>query len=98
NRGPVTFHAKWNYRGKQQRLPQPAFGADGREYYRARVFLDMNLDYQFNRRISAFINGRNVLNEPQVLERYGSETPAYAKQFRTEEFGIQYVIGIKGTF
>jgi hypothetical protein len=32
------------------------------------------------------------------LLRYGSQTPAYAKQFRTEEFGIQFVAGLKGTF
>lgn len=95
---PLTFMAKWNYRGKQKRGAMPAFGPDGFEYYKARVNLDLNADYSFGPRVSLFVNARNIFNTPQTLLRYGSQTPAYAKQFRTEEFGIQFVAGLKGTF
>ena len=95
---PMTFMAKWNYRGKQKRGAQPALGPDAFEYYKARVNLDLNADYTFSPRLALFVNARNVFNEPQVLLRYGSATPAYAQQFRTEEFGIQFVAGVKGTF
>lgn len=95
---PVTFMAKWNYRGLQKRGAQPALGPDAFEYYKARVNLDLNLDYTLSSKVAFFLNARNLFNEPQTLLRYGSETPDYARQFRTEEFGIQFVAGVKGTF
>jgi iron complex outermembrane receptor protein len=98
SRKPVTFMAKWNYRGRQKRTAFPTLGPDAFEYYKARVNLDLNLDYTVGPRLAFFLNARNVFNEPQILQRFGSETPAYAKQFRTEEFGIQFVAGIKGAF
>jgi TonB-dependent receptor len=98
SRKPVTFMAKWNYRGKQKRTAFPTLGPDAFEYYKARVNLDLNMDYTVSSRLAFFLNARNVFNVPQVLQRYGSATPEYAKQFRTEEFGIQFVAGIKGTF
>ena len=48
--------------------------------------------------ISVVASANNVLNEPQTLLRYGSETPAYARQYQEAEFGIQLAIGLRGTF
>ena len=45
-----------------------------------------------------FANARNILNTPQDLERYSPETPGYTHTYRSEEFGVQFAVGVKGTF
>jgi len=40
----------------------------------------------------------NVFNVPQTILRYGDETPGYARQNRTSEFGIALALGLKGSF
>lgn len=94
----VTVTARWNYRGLDRRAPQAAFGPDGYDYYKARITLDMNATWQLTRRIALSAAVNNLLNEPQTSLRYGSNTPAYARQFEEREFGIQLSAGIRGTF
>lgn len=102
---PVVLSLKWNYRGRQRLGAQTgsAFQATGvdagfREYYAPRTFLDVNAEYQFSKRFTAFANARNILNVAQTLERYNDVSPDYTHQYRIEEFGIQIAVGIKGTF
>jgi len=40
----------------------------------------------------------NLLNAPQTLLQYGSETPAYAQQFQRAHYGVQFGLGLKGTY
>jgi TonB-dependent receptor len=94
----LALTARWNYRGLDKRLPQAAFGPDGYEYFEERITLDMNCSYQLTRRLSVVASANNVLNEPQTLLRYGTDTPAYARQFQESEFGIQLAIGLRGSF
>lgn len=89
---------KWNYRGEQFRSFRSGLGSNGAEYYDARLYLDLNFDYKFNRHLTFFLNARNVTNEPQLIQRYGDEMPGYARDYQLEEFAVQYAIGIKGTF
>jgi iron complex outermembrane recepter protein len=89
---------RWNYRGLQQRAPVAAFGPDGFEYFKARVSMDMNLSYQLTRRLSIVGSATNVFNQRQVLLRYGSATPDYAREYQQAEFGVLLAVGIKGTF
>ncbi len=95
---PMTFMAKWNYRGRQKNIAVPALGLDAYAYGAARTQLDLNLDVQVRRSFSIFASARNALNEPQVNFRYGSATPAYARQFNTAEYGVQLSLGVKGSF
>ena len=60
--------------------------------------LDLNLDYQFSPRLSFFVNARNVFDERNVVRRYGSATPDYARTFSSGEYGVQLGAGIKGSF
>ncbi len=98
NRQRVSVTARWNYRGLDKRVAQPAFGPDAFQYFAARTTLDMNAAYQLTRRLSLAASVSNVLNVPQTLQVYGSSTPAYARQNRTSEFGIALALGLKGTF
>jgi outer membrane receptor for ferric coprogen and ferric-rhodotorulic acid len=76
----------------------PAFGPDAYNYIGARTHLDLNLDYQFNQRMSVFVNARNVFDARNVSLRYGSQTPDYAKVLTSAEYGVQLGAGIKGSF
>ncbi len=99
---PVVLSLKWNYRGRQNLTAQTGaqYGASAgfREYYAPRTFLDVNAEYRFNRRFTLFTNARNVLNKQQTLERYNADSPAYSRTYRVEEFGVQFSVGVKGTF
>jgi iron complex outermembrane recepter protein len=97
-RNPVTFTAKWNHRGRQKRSASPGYGPDGYEYNAPRNLVDLNMDYQLTRRLTLFANAQNIFNEPVVDQRYSSVTPAYARQRQTQEYGIQFALGVKGTF
>ena len=88
---------KWNYRGEQFRSFQ-TFAPGAVEIFADRLYLDLNFEYRFSRRIVLFANARNVLNEPQELLRFGPNTPEYARSYQTEEFAVQLAFGVKGTF
>lgn len=102
NRAPVSARVTWNYRGRQKNGPQTGnqYGANNGfwEYYDSRYNVDANLEYTFSRRFRLFANARNILNQPQVLERYSAASARYATGYRHEEFGIQIAVGLKGTF
>ena len=98
SRKPFTFMAKWNYRGQKKSDALPSFGPDAYNYTAATTQLDLNLECQVGRRLALFANGMNVWNAPETLLRYGSQTPAYARQFRTTENGAKFTVGIKGSF
>lgn len=105
NKKPFTAQLKFNYRGRQLRSAQTGAQYGGAangfyEYYKARWNIDVNFEYTFSKRIKVFANARNILNEPQILQRY-SETmnsAAYSQNYQQEEFGIQMAVGVKGTF
>lgn len=97
-RNPLTIMAKWNWRGEQKNAAFPAFGPDAYNYLGARTHLDLNVDYHFARRLSFFLNARNVFDARNVTLRYGSQTPDYAKVLTSAEYGVQLGAGVKGTF
>lgn len=106
SRKPVVVQLKFNYRGRQRLSNQtggqygaaPATGGIYREYYAPRTFTDINAEYQFSRRFTVFANARNIFNVVQKLQRYNDATPDYARTYRVEEFGVQFSVGVKGTW
>lgn len=98
NRKPFAVMARWNYRGTQQRNRIPALGADAFEYLKGRVTLDLNVDFQLRANLFLYFSGQNILNVPEILQRYGSQTPAYARRYQEMTHGVQLTLGVKGTF
>ncbi|MEO6246747.1 MAG: TonB-dependent receptor [Opitutaceae bacterium] len=94
----VSFVARWNYRGLDKRAAMPAVGTNAFQYFDARTTLDLNGSYQLGKGLSLVASANNVGNVPQTLLRYGDETPAYARQNRTSEFGLALALGVKGSF
>ena len=96
SRRPLTVMAKWNYRGLQKGNQVTA--VNGYQYGEERTKLDVNLDYQLKNNFTFYINAQNVFNVPEVLLRYGPETPGYARQYQITTYGVQLTMGLKGTF
>lgn len=96
NRAAVTV--RWNYRGEIPRTLQTSFGPDARDYTKAVTQMDLTLEYQITRRLSFSANVKNMFNENSVRTRYGSQTPGYAQQTGTSEYGALVAAGIKGSF
>ena len=101
-RKPLKISLKANYRGEQRLGAQTGaqYGATNgfREYYAPRTFIDFNAEYTLSKRYTFFANARNIFNKDQVLRRYNADTPDYARTYRTENFGVQVALGVKGSF
>jgi TonB-dependent receptor len=93
-----TFTARWNYRGLDKRAPLAAYGPNGYEYIEARTVLDLNGAYQLTKRLSLVGSATNVFNNPARFLRYGDLTPAYARLYAEQEYGIQMALGLRGSF
>jgi len=98
SRKPFAVMAKWNYRGTQRRDRIAALGTDAFEYVKGRITLDVNIDFQLRTNLFLYFNGQNILNVPEILQRYGTQTPAYARRYQEMTHGVQLTLGVKGTF
>lgn len=108
NKRPISARLNWNYRGRQKNQAvtgaqydaagTPAGSGNFQQYYDSRYNVDVNVEYTYSKRLRFFANARNILNQPQTLEQYSPTSARYANGFREEEFGVQYSIGVKGTF
>jgi TonB-dependent receptor len=102
NRRPVSVRVNFNYRGRQRNSAQTGaqYGATAGffEYYDSRYNIDANAEYTFSKRVRLFANARNITKVPQILERQSAASALYATGYRQEEFGVQYTVGLKGTW
>ena len=98
SRNPITFMAKWHHRGEQNRGPSTGQGPLASVYQDARTTLDLNLTYQASKRISLFVNCRNVANVHFNQSRYQADTPAYARRSSANSYGALGSFGLRGTF
>ncbi len=98
SRQRFDFMARWNYRGQQKNAAVAALGPDAFSDTGATTMLDLNADYRFRKQLAFFISVRNVFNLDRRRFAYGPQTPEYARQNFTREYGTQYTAGIKGAF
>ena len=77
----------------------PARNTDGfYEYFKPRIYTDINFAYRYSEKVGVFLNARNLTNVAQDAQRYGPVSPSWSRTYRREEFGVQYTLGVKGTF
>jgi TonB-dependent receptor len=70
-------------------------------YNPAVLNLDLNARYQFSKRYGFFLNARNFTNKSQDTVKYDTDTglvPAWAKNTNRNVFGVNWVLGINGSF
>ncbi len=63
-------------------------------YQKDRLVTDLNVEFKLNSRVSLFLDGRNILNEPSVYTYYGHEDN-FERILRT---GGIWMLGVKGRF
>ncbi len=105
NAGRFSAQVNWNYRGRQRLLAQSityqgAAHTDRGfyEYFKPRIYTDINFNYRFTNKVGLFVNARNLTNVAQDAQRYGPTSTSWSRTYRREEFGVQYTLGLKGTF
>lgn len=98
SRRSVMLMAKWNYRGKRRLGALPALGPDAYEYQDHYKSVDVNAEYQLRKGLSLYLSASDVFNAAKVTQRYGSDTPDYAKRYLTDHKGVSLSMGFKGTF
>lgn len=68
------------------------------DYFKPRIYTDINFAYRFTGKLGLFLNARNLTNVAQDAQRHGPTSPSWSRTCRREEFGVQYTLGVKGTF
>jgi hypothetical protein len=93
---------KWTTRGEQRQMlvnaaPSAAqrVAPDTYQYLAGSTKLDIDAEFRLTRQAALYCTARNVTNEKYILKRYSSVTPAYARTYNTQEFGVQMVFGIR---
>ena len=98
SRRAFMLMAKWNYRGKRRLGALPALGPDAYEYHDHYKSVDVNAEYQLRKGLSLYLSASDVFNAAKVTQRYGSDTPDYAKRYLTDHKGVSLSAGLKGSF
>jgi iron complex outermembrane receptor protein len=101
NWGKVSGNVLLNFRGKMQRDTSSAINglsSGGSEYIKARYQLDGNIDYQFSKHFAVYLAGRNILNAVSEWEVAGPSAVHYAATTNYEKYGVQYSLGVRGSF
>ena len=98
SRKQIGFTARWNYRGLDTRTPVAGFGPDGYLYYTGRTVLDFSITYQFARRFSFVGTFNNSTNKHIQWQRWGADTPEYARQWEIHDYGALFTVGINAKF
>lgn len=99
DRPKFNVRLNWNFRGRQR---QGAVGGAAEPgtyaYMNPRLTMDIDAEYRFNKRVGLFLGARNITGEPFVIERYGPNTPSYARRYQRDDYGVAISAGVKGTF
>ncbi len=100
NRPRYTIMLKWIYRADQRLTLRTGTGVPAADYQwlQGTLKLDVNAEYRLRKAVALFVNARNLTNEPYVLQYHAEGTPSYARQYNTQNFGVQFALGLKGSF
>jgi iron complex outermembrane recepter protein len=98
NQKRLKVTTRWNFRGKRLQSVVAALGPNGAQYFSASTTMDLNVDFRLTPRLALFSNFQNVLGETEKLERYGDETPGYARFTKDTDSGTFLTFGVKGSF
>ena len=99
-RPKYNLKANWNYRGEQRRAAINVRGVESGTftYSAPRLYLDVNAEYYFNRRLGVFASLRNIANVTEDTEVYGPNTPSESRFVQRNDYSASWTFGIKGTF
>ena len=90
--------ARWNHRGQRLDSVVPALDPNGGVYTIPRTIMDLNTEYRVKAGISVFANAQNVFAVSDKVERFGVNTPVYARRTSDTNTGVLLTLGLKGSF
>lgn len=77
----------------------PTFAVTFGRYQRHNIKLDLSGSYRLTQRVSLFLQGRNILNDPNLIYEADPLHPAVpAALYRYGNYGVNWTIGVKGNF
>jgi iron complex outermembrane recepter protein len=101
----VTYQNKWgkaqvkyNIRGRKLIDPTTTGRLTYLFYHEEFPTLDVNFEARISKYATVFLNGRNLLEEPQERIFVGQAPYKFTLLDRNERFGVQWTLGVKGTF
>jgi TonB-dependent receptor len=100
DRGPINVRFNWTYQGRRRvaQITGASVGPGTFTYGSPRSLLDLNAEYRLTRNLALFGNLRNLTDEPEDFERWGPQTPAYARFRQSDRYGALWIFGIRGNF
>ncbi len=99
DRPRYNVRLNWNYRGRQRQTAIVGAAEPGTyAYANPRLTVDMDCEFRVTKAIGFFAGARNITGVPFVTERYGPNTPPYARRYDRSDYGIAISLGMKGTF
>ncbi len=94
-----SVRLNWNLRGRQRQASVAGVAEPGTyAYMNPRLTLDADGEYRLTKAIGIFLGARNVTGRPFIVERYGPSTPAYARRYQRDDYGVAISLGLKGSF
>lgn len=95
----------WSYNRLNLRLgvvwqdDTPTYAVNLGRYQRHNVKLDFSGGYKLTSRLSLFFQGRNILNDPNLIFEGDPTKPSVTPMlYRYGNYGVSWVVGIKGNF
>ncbi|HEY8995441.1 MAG TPA: TonB-dependent receptor [Lacunisphaera sp.] len=103
SRPRYSVKLNWNFRGTQRLGAIATTATNGVEpgtynYFKERLTLDATVDVTISKKLGLFLSARNITNEPIIRQAYGPSAPEYARNVRIEDYGVQFNVGVRGTF
>lgn len=98
-RPKYSVRMNWNYRGRQrQTLITGVAEALTYQYMAPRLTMDVDAEYRVSRGLGFFAAARNITGQPFVVERFGPNTPDYARRYQRNDYGVAITLGVRGSF
>jgi hypothetical protein len=60
--------------------------------------MDLNAEFRVSPRLSAFASAQNVFAVSDKVERFGDNTPPYARRTSDTNTGVLLTWGVRGSF
>jgi len=98
-RGFVSVTGKWNAK-RRLNLISPSASVDPGtyQYQDANLRVDLNASLRITRRISVFLNGRDINGYDLVMLQYSPATPEIAKKQNHTSYQTVWTAGLRGKF
>lgn len=100
SRPKYTLRARWNWRDRARQGEVVGRGIESGTFFwgGSRTVVDLTAEYNLTRRFSLFANMTNLNDASIVTEAFGPASPEHAQFRGRQNYGAQWLVGVRGTF